>query len=64
MRRVRKISVQRSLRACPSCGYTDGFHVMFARTRETSKQFRALLVCPMCSDVFDMGLRLPAPDGD
>ena len=64
MRRVRKLKVPRSLKSCPSCGYTDGFHVMFSRPRGSAKHFRMLLVCPMCSDVFDMGLRLDAPDGD
>lgn len=64
MRRVRKISVERHLRSCPSCGHTEGFHVMFSRARDTSKQFRVLLVCPMCSDVFDMGLRLDTRQGE
>ena len=62
-RRVRKIAVERSLKKCPSCGYTDGFHVMFTRTSHGSKKFHLLLLCPMCSDVFDMGLRLDAPEG-
>jgi len=62
-RRVRKIAVERSLKKCPSCGYSDGFHVMLTRTNPTAKKYTLLLLCPMCSDVFDMGLRLDAPDG-
>ena len=62
MRHVRKIPVSRQLQQCPACGYTDGFHVMFARTSTAKKHFRLLLVCPMCSDIFDMGLKVEAPD--
>ena len=63
-RKVRKIAVRNNLRKCPSCGYTDGFHVMFSRKRETAKQFRMLLCCPMCSDTVDMGIRLDGRTGE
>jgi len=63
MRRVRRIAVERSFKSCPTCEYTEGFHLVFSRPREKTEYFRAYLVCPMCSSVFDIGLRISAKGG-
>ncbi len=62
-RRVRKVKVQRSLKRCPDCDYADGFHVRFIRVSESSKHFRLQLVCPMCGEIFDLGLKVEAALG-
>ncbi len=62
-RRVRRIAGPTSLRECPSCGYGDGFHVMFSLKPGAPMKHRLLVVCPMCSDVFDLGIRLDVSDG-
>ena len=63
MRRVTKIHVERSCKSCPTCEYTEGFHMVFSRSSEKAPQFRAYLLCPMCSSVFDIGLQIPADGG-
>ena len=62
-RRVRKIDVQKNLTRCPDCDYADGFHVRFVRVGN-SKRFRLQTVCPMCGEVFDMGIKIEASHGD
>ncbi len=38
---------------CPTCGYTDGFHVSFRMTGPSEGQI--ILICPSCHDRFDNG---------
>jgi len=63
MARLRKVACHRQLKRCPDCGYTDGFHVMFSRESEKSRKFRLYLICPMCSGVYDIGLRCDTVEG-
>ncbi len=62
MARLKKIVPHRQLKRCPDCGDTGGFHVMFSREAEKSKKFRMYLICPMCSGVYDIGLRCDTVD--
>jgi len=41
---------------CPSCGYKDGFHSVFEGLN-TDKPAKWLLICPMCSSKYDIGLK-------
>ena len=63
MRRVKKISAEKNFKRCPSCEYTDGFHMVFSRSSAKATFFRAYLLCPMCSSVFDIGLRIDTDNG-
>jgi len=63
MRRVKKLAIEKNVKRCPTCEYTDGFHMVFSRSNEKAGSFRAYLVCPMCSSVFDIGLRIDADNG-
>ena len=51
------IERQGELYQCPSCGYTDGFHVSF---RWNPKEDRAevYLICPNCHGRFRMGWKI------
>ena len=50
------VEVGRELRACPKCGYQNGFHVAFERVGQGTR-VAVRLVCPSCSAVFEIGLR-------
>lgn len=63
-RRVRKIDVQRHFKRCPDCEYADGFHVRFTRVSQADRRFSMQLICPMCGETFDMGIRIEASHGD
>ena len=49
---VKEVKMDTEFKACPSCGYKDGFHSMFRRQGDNTKW---LFICPSCSDVFDIG---------
>jgi len=59
MSTVRQLDVTNWQRACPECGYQNGFHVSFHRTEpdEDGNDVEILLICPSCSVVFDAGFR-------
>ena len=59
-RRVKKLKMGSTFRDCPACGYQDGFHSMFKKQANT-RRLKWLLICPMCSSIFDIGLTLPQP---
>ena len=58
MRRVRKVKADDGMQRCPTCEYSDGFHIVFCSAGPKTRQLKPLLVCPMCSSVFDIGLTL------
>ncbi len=39
---------------CPTCGYTDGFHVSF-RAGENNRKAEVFLICPNCHSRFRLG---------
>ena len=47
-------------RACPDCGYENGFHVSFHNNGNGGApgSTSVLLICPSCSAVFDIGLHV------
>ena len=53
-----KIQVKGTFRACPNCEYRDGFHAMFDQIESSEQgEYRWLLICPSCHEVFDIGLQ-------
>jgi len=59
-RKVKKVKMGPLFRDCPACGYQDGFHSMFKKQANT-RRLKWLLICPMCSSLFDVGLTVPQP---
>ncbi len=49
--RVQQIEPEGEIYACPSCGYTDGFHVSFKVVPNTRKA-DIYLICPNCHNRF------------
>ena len=60
MSRTRKLEVNNWLRECPECGYQNGFHVTFHRTAADARgnDVSVRLICPSCSAVYEVGLKL------
>lgn len=48
---VEKIEPEGEIYICPSCAYTDGFHVSFKVNPGTSKA-EIYLICPNCHSRF------------
>ncbi len=51
-----KVEMHEEFRACPNCGYRDGFHSMFKKEDGLVKW---CLICPSCHDAFDLGFTVP-----
>jgi len=45
--RVKTIRPEGEIYTCPSCGYTDGFHISFKMAGNTRKA-DIYLICPNC----------------
>jgi hypothetical protein len=54
------LDVVSHLSECPECRYQNGFHVAFKRVEPNGHEDRMAvqLICPSCSAVFDVGLRV------
>ena len=52
--KVEKIRPEGEFYTCPSCGYTDGFHVSFNSVGNTGKA-DIYLICPNCHSRFRTG---------
>ena len=61
---VTPVAVNHTFRECPECGYQNGFHVSLKRVEPNgvAHKLAVHLVCPSCSAVFDIGLRIGLPD--
>ena len=57
---VAKVDMGDEFRVCPDCGYEDGFQSMFQRSAENG-HLNWLLVCPNCSNTYDIGLIYKKP---
>lgn len=57
-RKTQKIEIEegQEFTICPQCGYADGFHNVFEGLN-ASKPAKWLLICPMCSSKYDIGLK-------
>ena len=64
MAKVTRLAVHNTFQECPECGYQNGFHVAFKRVEPNGSEHKLTveLICPSCSAVFDIGLRLCPPD--
>ncbi|HLC17310.1 MAG TPA: hypothetical protein VJL89_13910 [Thermodesulfovibrionia bacterium] len=49
-----KIQPEGTFYRCPSCGYTDGFHVSF-HFQENSDKAGIILICPSCHQRLQIG---------
>jgi hypothetical protein len=52
---IEKIKPQGEIYTCPSCKYTDGFHVSFKVSEGISKNAEIILICPNCHQRFNIG---------
>lgn len=50
--KINSMVFEDEFRACPICGYTDGFHSMF---RQDKGRVKWLFICPACHEIFDIG---------
>lgn len=50
---MKSIVAEDALTRCPSCGYTQGFHVGFLRQQDGSA-LPLVLICPSCGERFDI----------
>lgn len=62
---IRMLKIEDGLHACPSCGYSLGFHTSFTSAnardnpiKSTREVFRVILVCPECGARYDVGWRI------
>jgi len=60
MAQPRPLDVGNWQHSCPECGYENGFHVSFrqASAGKAEGEVAVWLICPSCSAVFDVGLRV------
>jgi hypothetical protein len=54
---VQTAEVGDEFRVCPSCGYENGFHIMF-RPSGSGDSLDWWFICPNCSSHFDLGLKV------
>jgi len=54
---IGRIEPQEELYRCPSCDYSDGFHVSF-KMGKMDKQAEVYLICPSCHSRFRMGWKV------
>ena len=52
------IGAQREIYQCPSCNYSEGFHISF-ELNQKSWEAELYLICPGCKSRFRMGLKMP-----
>ncbi|MFW6162192.1 MAG: hypothetical protein ACODAJ_05440 [Planctomycetota bacterium] len=59
-----QVGVPDQLRECPDCGYQNGFHLALKRLEPSSGEhtLAVQLICPSCSSLFDIGLRMTLSD--
>ena len=54
---IERIEPQGELYRCPSCDYSDGFHVSF-RMGKTDRKAEVVLICPSCHSRFRIGWKV------
>lgn len=55
-REIKKITIKGITDTCPTCGYTDGFHVAF---KDHLDKLKIILICPECHARFDPTWTIP-----
>lgn len=60
MPQAKELDVKTWQHTCPQCGYENGFHISFRRVTadEEGNDMAVWLICPSCSELFDIGLRI------
>lgn len=53
---IEAIAAEGEIYQCPSCGYTDGFHVSFNIVK--SQPSEVILICPNCHRRYRIGLNV------
>jgi hypothetical protein len=52
---IQPVAVEQEFRACPACGYDNGFHVSFVRQAAgAAAPLRVVLICPSCGARHDV----------
>ena len=51
---IERIEVKEEVYQCPSCNYSDGFHVSF-KAESRGKKAEVYLICPGCHSRFRIG---------
>lgn len=59
--KVRQIKPEGEIYTCPTCGYTDGFHVSF-KVAESNSKAEVFLICPNCHNRFRLGWQVELPN--
>lgn len=52
--KVENIMPEGEIYTCPTCGYTDGFHVAF-KAEDQGRKALIYLICPNCHSRFRIG---------
>ena len=52
--KVDTIKPEGEIYICPTCGYTDGFHVSFS-VGKNNRKAEVFLICPNCHSRFKLG---------
>ncbi len=55
--KVETIKPEGDIYICPTCGYTDGFHVSF-KVAGPNEKAEIYLICPSCHSRFRLGWQL------
>ena len=63
MAKAQRVEVTETFHQCPRCGYQNGFHVGLKQNGPNGGDGKLAvhLICPSCSAVFDVGLRMALP---
>ena len=54
---IERIEPPEELYRCPSCDYSDGFHVSF-KMGKTDRKAEVVLICPSCHSRFRIGWKV------
>jgi transcription elongation factor Elf1 len=59
--KVGTIKPEGEIYTCPTCGYTDGFHVSF-KVDGSKRKAEIILICPNCHNRFQLGWNVDLPN--
>lgn len=53
--KIHSVEFEEEFRVCPECGYSDGFHTILRKGKDSVKW---LFICPACHKIFDIGCKI------